>query len=71
MFSVTIAALPIRFAFSIRLNCRRYPSNLQEGVWRVFRVSSAGLVMFLGLIIIITLFTVVKLVQVDQGPLKT
>ena len=70
-YRVTFASLLVGFGFFTRLNSSRHHSNLQEGVWRIFRAVSVRLVVFLGLMIIMTLFTVVKLVQIDQGPLKT
>lgn len=62
---------PILVGISLRLSINRYVMTIQESVWRIFTASSLGFIILLGLIIIITLFTVVKLVQVDQGPLKT
>ena len=42
----------------------------QEAVWNFLYGPSRGLVLFLGAVIIMSLFIVVKLVQVEKGPLK-
>lgn len=42
----------------------------QEAVWNFLYGPSRGLVLFLGTVIILSLFIVVKLVQVEKGPLK-
>jgi len=42
----------------------------QEAVWNFLYGPSRGLIIFLGAVIIISLFIVVKLVQVEKGPLK-
>jgi hypothetical protein len=42
----------------------------QEAVWSFLYGPSRGLVLFLGRVIIISLFIVVKLVQAEKGPLK-
>lgn len=42
----------------------------QEAVWNFLYRPSRGLVMFLGAVIIMSLFIVVKLVQIEKGPLK-
>jgi len=52
------------------LTIREILNKPQEGVWNFLYGPSTRLVLFLGAVIIISLFIVVKLVQVEKGPLK-
>jgi hypothetical protein len=52
------------------LTIRETLNKPQEAVWNFLYSPSRGLILFLGVVIIISLFIVVKLVQVEKGPLK-
>jgi len=47
-----------------------FRQKLQRAVWAFSGTSSCPLIIFLSLLILLRLFIIVKLVQIEQGPLK-